>query len=186
MPSPRRRSWLRSSVLAGALGVLVLAALGCSAKRVAVGAVADALGGTGGGSFARDDDPELVRDALPFGLKLQETLLETTPDHRGLLRRDGQRLRVLRVSAAGRSESPRSDRSRRRARTATACEPSLPARPRLRTARSRSGAPGVSRRSGERSAGGARAHRSRRRAAALLGRCRAGRRARRPTREMPS
>jgi predicted anti-sigma-YlaC factor YlaD len=60
-------------------------ATGCSAKRVAVGAVADALGGAGGGSFASDDDPELIRDALPFGLKLQETLLESTPDHRGLL-----------------------------------------------------------------------------------------------------
>jgi len=27
----------------------------------------------------------LIRDALPFGLKLQETLLESAPDHRGLL-----------------------------------------------------------------------------------------------------
>jgi predicted anti-sigma-YlaC factor YlaD len=58
---------------------------GCSAKRVAVGAVADALGGGGGGSFASDEDPELVRDALPFGLKLYETLLESTPEHGGLL-----------------------------------------------------------------------------------------------------
>jgi predicted anti-sigma-YlaC factor YlaD len=63
----------------------LVATLGCSAKRVAVGAVADPLGGTGGGSFASDDDPELIREALPFGLKLQETLLESTPDHRGLL-----------------------------------------------------------------------------------------------------
>jgi predicted anti-sigma-YlaC factor YlaD len=77
---------LRRGVIAAVVGVLALAAaLGCSAKRMAVGAVADALGGAGGGSFARDDDPELVRDALPFGLKLQETLLESTPDHRGLL-----------------------------------------------------------------------------------------------------
>jgi predicted anti-sigma-YlaC factor YlaD len=60
-------------------------ATGCSAKRVAVGAVADVLGGAGGGSFASDDDPELVRDAIPFGLKLYETLLESTPEHRGLL-----------------------------------------------------------------------------------------------------
>ena len=52
---------------------------------MAVGAVADALGGAGGGSFASDDDPELVRDAIPFGLKLQETLLESTPEHGGLL-----------------------------------------------------------------------------------------------------
>ena len=50
-----------------------------------MGAVADALGGGGGGSFSSDEDPELVRDALPFGLKLYETLLESTPEHRGLL-----------------------------------------------------------------------------------------------------
>jgi predicted anti-sigma-YlaC factor YlaD len=60
-------------------------ATGCSTKRLAVGAVADALGGSGGTSFSSDDDPELVRDALPFALKLYETLLESTPEHRGLL-----------------------------------------------------------------------------------------------------
>lgn len=77
---------MRRGVTVAVVGVLALAAtLGCSAKRVAVGAVADTLGGTGGGSFASDDDPELIREALPFGLKLQETLLESTPDHRGLL-----------------------------------------------------------------------------------------------------
>lgn len=77
---------MRRGVTAAVVGVLALAAtFGCSAKRVAVGAVADTLGGTGGGSFASDDDPELIREALPFGLKLQETLLESTPDHRGLL-----------------------------------------------------------------------------------------------------
>ncbi len=77
---------MRRGFVAAGVGVLVLAcATGCLAKRVAVGAVADALGGSGGGSFASDDDPELVRDAIPFGLKLYETLLESTPDHRGLL-----------------------------------------------------------------------------------------------------
>ena len=77
---------MRGSFVAATVGVLAFAcATGCSAKRVAVGAVADALGGAGGGSFASDDDPELVRDAIPFGLKLYETLLESTPEHRGLL-----------------------------------------------------------------------------------------------------
>ena len=73
------------SVAAAVCGLALACATGCSAKRVAVGAVADALGGAGGGSFASDDDPELVRDAIPFGLKLYETLLESTPEHRGLL-----------------------------------------------------------------------------------------------------
>jgi predicted anti-sigma-YlaC factor YlaD len=38
-----------------------------------------------GDSFASDDDPELVRDAVPFGLKTMEGLLEDTPRHEGLL-----------------------------------------------------------------------------------------------------
>ena len=77
---------MRGGFVGASVWVLALAcATGCSAKRMAVGAVADALGGAGGGSFASDDDPELVRDAIPFGLKLQETLLESTPEHGGLL-----------------------------------------------------------------------------------------------------
>jgi predicted anti-sigma-YlaC factor YlaD len=40
---------------------------------------------SGGEVFARDDDPELVRDAVPFALKTMESLLDSTPDHKGLL-----------------------------------------------------------------------------------------------------
>ena len=40
---------------------------------------------TGGDVFARDDDPELVRDAVPFALKAMESLLASSPDHKGLL-----------------------------------------------------------------------------------------------------
>jgi len=77
---------LRSSWAAAGVSALAFAcATGCSTQRLAVGAVADTLGGSGGGSFASDDDPELVRDALPFGLKLFETLLASNPEHRGLL-----------------------------------------------------------------------------------------------------
>jgi predicted anti-sigma-YlaC factor YlaD len=35
--------------------------------------------------MAQDDDPELVRDAVPFALKTMEGLLEQKPDHAGLL-----------------------------------------------------------------------------------------------------
>lgn len=56
----------------------------CSPKRIAVNAIADALSG-GGDVFARDDDPELVRDAVPFALKTMESLLEEEPKHVGLL-----------------------------------------------------------------------------------------------------
>jgi len=57
---------------------------GCSVRRMAVNQVGNALAG-GGGVFATDDDPELVRQAVPFGLKLQESLLAESPRHRGLL-----------------------------------------------------------------------------------------------------
>lgn len=70
------------------LVVLLFAAFGsCSIQKMAVGAVADALGGgtTGGTALTGDDDPELVGDALPFALKLYEILLEQTPEHTGLL-----------------------------------------------------------------------------------------------------
>jgi hypothetical protein len=45
---------------------------------------ADALS-SGGDVFARDDDPGLVRDAVPFALKAMESLLAERPEHKGLL-----------------------------------------------------------------------------------------------------
>jgi len=56
----------------------------CSVKRWAVGSVAGSLTG-GVDVYGTDDDPELVRDALPFGLKTMESLLAVVPDHEGLL-----------------------------------------------------------------------------------------------------
>lgn len=57
---------------------------GCSIRKFAINKAADALTG-GGSTFASDDDPELVRDALPFSLKLMESLLAESPEHTGLL-----------------------------------------------------------------------------------------------------
>ena len=51
---------------------------------MAVKTVADTLA-AGGDTFTRDDDPELVRNAVPFALKTYESLLETVPTHAGLL-----------------------------------------------------------------------------------------------------
>jgi predicted anti-sigma-YlaC factor YlaD len=62
---------------------LLSSASGC--KTVAVGFVADAIAGGGGGAMAQDDDPELVRDAVPFALKSMEGILEQDPGHEGLL-----------------------------------------------------------------------------------------------------
>jgi len=59
---------------------------GCGAiKRSAVRSVADTLSSGDGGVFTRDDDLELVEAAVPFGLKLYESLLETVPDYVPLL-----------------------------------------------------------------------------------------------------
>lgn len=46
--------------------------------------VSDAVARSGS-SYATDDDPELVRDAVPFGLKTMEGLLAENPRHEGLL-----------------------------------------------------------------------------------------------------
>ncbi len=56
----------------------------CSVKRMTANMVGNALSGPGG-VFTTDDDPELIREAIPFGLKTYESLLQTVPDHRGLL-----------------------------------------------------------------------------------------------------
>lgn len=67
-----------------ALLALCLASTGCSVKRLAINQLGDALS-NGGGSFATDDDPDLIRDAAPFSLKLMESLLVEAPEHRELL-----------------------------------------------------------------------------------------------------
>jgi predicted anti-sigma-YlaC factor YlaD len=66
--------------------VLLCAVLlaGCSVKRYAINQLGDALAGAGS-TFASDDDPELIRAAVPFSLKLIESLLAENPRHEGLL-----------------------------------------------------------------------------------------------------
>jgi tetratricopeptide (TPR) repeat protein len=63
---------------------LALLACGCSLKRMAVNGVANSIA-SGGDVFSRDDDPELIRGAVPFGLKTMESLLEVVPKNRNLL-----------------------------------------------------------------------------------------------------
>ena len=65
--------------------LLVLVALsGCAVRQLAVNRFGDAIA-EGGSAFAADDDPELVRAAAPFSLKLIESLLAESPAHKGLL-----------------------------------------------------------------------------------------------------
>ena len=63
---------------------LAVVGTGCSVKRMAVNKVGDALAGSGT-TFASDDDPELVKAAVPFSLKLMEGLLNESPRHEGML-----------------------------------------------------------------------------------------------------
>jgi predicted anti-sigma-YlaC factor YlaD len=67
-----------------ALLVPLLASSACSIKRMAIGSLADTLAASAS-VYASDEDPELVRDALPFTLKTIESLLAEAPDHPGLL-----------------------------------------------------------------------------------------------------
>lgn len=66
------------------LMALVLPGTGCSLRTLAVNELGDAIA-AGGSTFAADDDPELVGDALPFSLKLMESLLAESPEHTALL-----------------------------------------------------------------------------------------------------
>ena len=57
----------------GILVVMIFFLMGCSVKKMAMRQVGDALAGTGS-TFSSENDPELVREALPFSLKLMEGL----------------------------------------------------------------------------------------------------------------
>jgi predicted anti-sigma-YlaC factor YlaD len=77
----------------GILLVVVLALLAldfCSIKKMAMNQVANALTAPGGGTvFTGDNDPELVGDALPFAIKMYESMMVSIPWHQGLKLRTG-------------------------------------------------------------------------------------------------
>ena len=66
-----------------AWAALLAATTGCSVKRFAINKLGDSLASSGT-TYAADNDPELVGQALPFGLKLVEGLLAKAR-HTGLL-----------------------------------------------------------------------------------------------------
>lgn len=77
--------WEQTTFLPVVLACMAAAVLvGCSIKRTAVNLAGDAISG-GGRAYSADDDPEFIREALPFGIKVSEGLLAESPDHRGLL-----------------------------------------------------------------------------------------------------
>ena len=78
------RALFRRWTMMGGICALALTLSGCSIKKVAINALGNALS-EGTSSYGKDDDPELVRDAVPFGLKTIEMLIEQSPKHKGLL-----------------------------------------------------------------------------------------------------
>ena len=57
---------------------------GCSLRHYALNKAADALAQSGS-TFSSDDDPQLIKAAAPFSLKLMESFLAENPRHQGLL-----------------------------------------------------------------------------------------------------
>ena len=79
-----RAQGLRFYIAAFALLLPLFTFTGCSIRSLAINAMADSMAKSSV-VYARDGDPELVGDALPFMLKTVEGLLEESPEHEELL-----------------------------------------------------------------------------------------------------
>jgi len=75
---------MKQPLLIALMAGTMLVNVACSIRKTAVNKIGDALASSGT-TFAADDDPQLVREAVPFSLKLIESLLAESPRHRGLL-----------------------------------------------------------------------------------------------------
>jgi predicted anti-sigma-YlaC factor YlaD len=91
---------------------------------MAMNTLANSLSGGGSSVYMTDDDPTLVGQALPFSLKLMETVLEETPEHEALLVATGSgfvmyahaySLRPARLSEATDLRAARRERARAKA-----------------------------------------------------------------------
>jgi predicted anti-sigma-YlaC factor YlaD len=89
----RLRTWQGAGTPGLAVPVVLAAALlcgACSINKLAIKKAAGLLAGSGSSDvFSSDNDPELVGDALPFAIKLYETMLASLPIHDGLRLRTG-------------------------------------------------------------------------------------------------
>jgi predicted anti-sigma-YlaC factor YlaD len=74
---------MKKQIIVVSLGVwCFVACAACSVNTL----VANALTGDGGSAvFTGDTDPQLIGDSLPFALKMYEALLDSTPNHQGLM-----------------------------------------------------------------------------------------------------
>ncbi|MEW5978125.1 MAG: TRAP transporter TatT component family protein [Acidobacteriota bacterium] len=76
--------WIGRRTAVSVTILLLFSICGCSVRRFAVNRLGDALAQSGT-SIASDNDPDLIKDAAPFSLKLIESLLAEVPRHRALL-----------------------------------------------------------------------------------------------------
>lgn len=76
---------LRSALRTAATSALTLSLAACSVKMLAINSLGNALASGGMSTFARDDDADLVRDAVPFALTTIEGLIAQSPRNQGLL-----------------------------------------------------------------------------------------------------
>ena len=80
-----RRFSARNVPVCLAFALLAAPLTGCGALRsAAVNTVASTLAQTGA-VFSSDNDPELIRESIPFALKLYESILDSAPKHKDLL-----------------------------------------------------------------------------------------------------
>lgn len=86
----RDRSAFRGPAAPAAALALIVLLGACSIEKLALRKAAGLLSGPSSGDvFSTDNDPDLVGQALPFAIKLYETLLASLPDHAGLRLRTG-------------------------------------------------------------------------------------------------
>lgn len=76
--------WWEQRVTLLSVAAALFLSQGCSIRTLAVNSLGEALA-EGASVYASDNDPDLVREALPFNLKTLETLLVSAPENRGLL-----------------------------------------------------------------------------------------------------
>jgi len=94
LPAMTAASASKRPAPAPALAVMLALALSlssCSVEKLALKKVAGMLSGSSASAdvFTSDNDPDFVGDALPFAIKLYETLLASLPEHDALRLRTG-------------------------------------------------------------------------------------------------
>lgn len=80
----------RNLIISVIVLTFMISASSCSINKLVNKKLADALSSQKSGTvFTGDNDPELVGDALPFAIKMYESVLASVPDHQGLQLKTG-------------------------------------------------------------------------------------------------